>query len=140
MCIQSGSRAVRPENPGIRRHVRTSGSAESVRNLESSAPDCPSRCFLMVTDEVIRCHLSGRTEQGQEFVMGVYPMLLDETCYFLAIDFDGENWQDDTGAFLETCSRLDLPAALERSRSGNGRHVWIFFEQAIPASLARKLG
>ena len=102
--------------------------------------DCPSRCFLMVTDEVIRWHLSGRTEQGQEFVMGVYPMLLDETCYFLAIDFDGENWQDDTGAFLETCRRLDLPAALERSRSGNGGHVWIFFEQAIPASLARKLG
>ena len=102
--------------------------------------DCPSRCFLVVTDQVIRWHLSGRTEQGQEFVMGVYPMLLDETCYFLAIDFDGENWQDDTGAFLETCRRLDLPAALERSRSGNGGHVWIFFEQAIPASLARRLG
>jgi hypothetical protein len=50
--------------------------------------DCPSRCFLPVTDEVIRWHLSGRTEQGQDFVMGVYPMLQDETCYFLAIDFD----------------------------------------------------
>jgi superfamily II DNA or RNA helicase/very-short-patch-repair endonuclease len=102
--------------------------------------DCSFRCFLPVTDEVICRHLSGWTEQGQEFVMGVYPMLLDETCYFLAIDFDRENWQDDAGAFLETCRRLDLPAALERSRSGNGGHVWIFFEQAISASLARKLG
>jgi len=102
--------------------------------------DCSHRRLLPVTEEVIRWHLSGQAEQGQQFVMGVYPMLLDETCCFLAIDFDGENWQDDTAAFLETCRRLDLPAALERSRSGNGGHVWIFFEQAIPASLARKLG
>ncbi|HYZ75545.1 MAG TPA: hypothetical protein VE641_20870 [Chthoniobacterales bacterium] len=93
-----------------------------------------------MTDEVIRGHLSGQTDQGQGFVMGVYPMLLDETCYFLAIDFDRESWQDDAAAFLETYSRLDLPAALERSRSGNGGHVWIFFERAIPAHLARKLG
>ncbi|MBV8212079.1 MAG: DEAD/DEAH box helicase family protein [Verrucomicrobia bacterium] len=102
--------------------------------------DCAYRRFLPVTDEVIRWHLSGQTDQRQEFVMGVYPMLLDETCSFLAIDFDRENWQDDTVAFLENCRRLDVPAALERSRSGNGGHVWIFFEQAIPATLARKLG
>ena len=102
--------------------------------------DCPSRCFLPVTDDVIRWHLSGRGEQAQEFVIGVYPMLQDETCYFLAIDFDRENWQTDTDAFLETCHRLDLPAALERSRSGNGGHIWFFFEEAILASLARKLG
>src|SRR5258707_63184 len=102
--------------------------------------DCPSRCFLPVTDEVIRWHLSGRTEQGQDFVIGVYPMLQDETCYFLAIDFDRENWQTDTAAFLQTCRQFDLPAALERSRSGNGGHIWVFFEEAISASLARKLG
>ena len=72
--------------------------------------------------------------------MGVYPMLLDETCYFLAADFDDEHWQEDAGAFLDTCRRLSLPAALERSRSGNGGHVWFFFEEAISASLARKLG
>jgi superfamily II DNA or RNA helicase/very-short-patch-repair endonuclease len=102
--------------------------------------ECSFRCFLPVTDEVIRWHLSGRTEQGEEFVLGVYPMLLDESCYFLAIDFDRENWQGDTSAFLETCRRFDLSVALERSRSGNGGHAWIFFDQAIPASLARKLG
>ncbi len=72
--------------------------------------------------------------------MGVYPMLRDETCNFLAVDFDRENWQEDAGAFIETCRRLALPAALERSRSGNGGHVWFFFEEAISAGPARKLG
>jgi len=72
--------------------------------------------------------------------MGVYPMLQDEICHFLAVDFDRENWREDAGAFVETCGRLDLSAALERSRSGNGGHVWLFFEEAISASLARKLG
>jgi superfamily II DNA or RNA helicase len=72
--------------------------------------------------------------------MGIYPMLQDETCYLLAIDFDREDWQSDTGAFLETCYRFNIPAALERSRSGNGGHIWLFFEEAISASLARKLG
>ena len=88
----------------------------------------------------VRKHLSGRDDLGREFVMGVYPMLLDETCHFLAADFDGENWQADASAFLETCRQLDLPAALERSRSGNGGHVWLFFDEAISACLARKLG
>ena len=72
--------------------------------------------------------------------MGVYAMLLDETCFFLAVDFDGENWRQDVGAFTETCRLLDVPAALERSRSGNGGHVWFFFDEALPASLARKMG
>lgn len=102
--------------------------------------DCPNRRLLPVTDEVIRWHLSGRNDQGRDFVIGVYPMLQDETCHFLAVDFDRENWQEDAGAFLETCRQLDLPVALERSRSGNGGHVWFFFEEAISAGLARKLG
>jgi superfamily II DNA or RNA helicase/very-short-patch-repair endonuclease len=102
--------------------------------------DCPNRRFIPVTDEVIRWHLSGRDSQDRDFVMGVYPMLQDETCHFLAADFDKETWQEDAGAFLETCNRLSLPAALERSRSGNGGHIWLFFEEAISASLARKLG
>ncbi|MDB6131705.1 MAG: UvsW helicase [Verrucomicrobiales bacterium] len=72
--------------------------------------------------------------------MGMYAIMQDETCFFIAVDFDGEDWQRDAGAFLETCSRLRVRGALERSRSGNGGHVWFFFEDAIPASLARKLG
>jgi hypothetical protein len=66
-------------------------------------------------------------------------MLLDETCHFVAADFDEENWQQDAAAFFETCQRLSVPAVLERSRSGNGGHVWLFFEEAISATLARKL-
>jgi len=102
--------------------------------------DCPARRFLPVTDEVVYAHLAGRDAAGRDFVMGVYPMLLDETCYFLAADFDRKNWGEDARAFLETCRRFDVPAVLERSRSGNGGHVWVFFAEAVAAVLARKLG
>jgi superfamily II DNA or RNA helicase/very-short-patch-repair endonuclease len=102
--------------------------------------ECSHRAFLPVTNEVVRWHLSGRDELGRDFVMGVYPMLLDETCLFLAVDFDRESWQADAGAFVEICRKLDLPVALERSRSGNGAHVWFFFTEAVSASVARKLG
>lgn len=71
--------------------------------------------------------------------MGVYPMLLDETCFFLAVDFDKQSWREDAAAFMETCSSLEVAAVLERSRSGNGGHVWLFFQEPIAAALARKL-
>jgi hypothetical protein len=102
--------------------------------------DCPHRRFLPVTDPVIRWHLSGEDAEGKPFVAGVYPLLLDETCFLLAIDFDKAGWQEDSLAFMNACRRLDLPAALERSRSGRGGHVWLFFEEAVPAALARRLG
>ena len=102
--------------------------------------ECPHQRFLPVTDEVIRWHLSGEDSRGHPFVAGVYPMLLDETCFFLAIDMDKDNWRQDTEALMESCRRLALPAAVERSRSGNGAHIWLFFAEAIPAGLARNLG
>jgi len=102
--------------------------------------ECPNRRFLPVTDEAVRWHLSGRDDKGRDFVMGVYPMLQDETCFLLAADFDKERWREDAAAFLETCRQKSLPAVLERSRSGNGGHIWLFFEEAIPTGLARKLG
>jgi hypothetical protein len=102
--------------------------------------ECPNRRFLPVTDDVIRWHLSGCDPEGQSFVAGVYPLLQDETCFFLAVDFDKAGWREDAAALLETCRCLDLPAAFERSRSGRGAHVWFFFEEAIPAALARRLG
>jgi len=102
--------------------------------------DCPHQKWLAVTDDVIRRHLSGLDDRGRPFVAGVYPMLLDERCFFLAVDFDEGDWGADARAFLETCERLKVPAVLERSRSGEGGHVWVFFAEAIPATLARKLG
>jgi superfamily II DNA or RNA helicase/very-short-patch-repair endonuclease len=102
--------------------------------------ECPNRRFLPVTDDVIRWHLSGCDAEGQPFVAGVYPLLQDETCFFLAVDFDKADWREDAADFLETCRQLNLPVALERSRSGRGAHAWFFFEEAIPAALARRLG
>src|SRR5262249_46782067 len=98
------------------------------------------RRFLPVTDEVVRNHLSGQDHLGHPFTMAIYPMLLDESCLFLAIDLDGEGWQEDALALRESCKKLGLPFALERSRSGNGAHVWFFFGEAIPAGIARDLG
>lgn len=101
---------------------------------------CANRRFLSVTDEIIRQHLTGEDDRGREFVMGVYPMLLDETCFFLAADFDKNTWRDDAAAAMDTCRELRIPAAMERSRSGRGAHVWVFFEESISARLARDLG
>ena len=67
-------------------------------------------------------------------------MFRDETCFLLATDFDRASWQKVAGALLETCRRVELPVIPEGSRSGNGGHVWFFFEEALPAGLVRKLG
>jgi len=105
--------------------------------------DCPNQAFSALSDNVIASHLRG-TEAGRssgtEFVAGVYPVLVDETCWFLAADFDGNDWAPDALAYMETCRLKSVPAALERSRSGEGGHVWIFFSQPIPARDARQLG
>jgi len=66
--------------------------------------------------------------------------MLNETCHFLAIDFDDEGWQKDVSTLRDVCSSFNIPIAVERSRSGNGAHVWFFFEQPILASLARRFG
>ena len=96
--------------------------------------DCSNRRLSPLTDDVIRKHLGG------EITIGIYPLLQDETCYFLAIDFDRETWQDDVKAFLATCKLKNIPSYLERSRSGRGGHVWIFFSGPVRAVLARQLG
>jgi len=96
--------------------------------------DCGNRNLVPVTDEVIRNHLIGK------HIIGVYPLLLNETCWFLAIDFDKKTWQEDVVVFLRVCREIGVPAALERSRSGQGGHVWIFFDRPIEASIARKFG
>lgn len=100
---------------------------------------CPNRKFIPVSDNLIIRHLRGE-ERGREFVAGVYPFLKDETCRFLAADFDKDAWADDAQALLETCRARGIAAGLERSRSGNGGHVWIFFSDPVPARSARQLG
>jgi superfamily II DNA or RNA helicase len=101
---------------------------------------CPHSRFPPVTDEVIRQHLSGVDKLQKPFVAGIYPMLLDETCWFLAIDFDKATWREDAAACRDTCRALGLSLAVERSRSGKGAHLWLFFEEPLPAALARRLG
>jgi superfamily II DNA or RNA helicase/very-short-patch-repair endonuclease len=102
--------------------------------------NCPHQALLPVSDDSVRWHLSGCDDTGRDFVMGIYPMLRDETCFFLAVDFDKQNWQDDVAGVRETCRRLGLPAAVERSRSGRGGHLWLFFPEPLPAAVARRLG
>src|SRR4030066_184177 len=99
----------------------------------SQAPASP-RAFPPVTDQVVLDHLQGR------HVIGVYPLLPDETCFFLAADFDGPSWQEDVAAFVATCRRIGVPPAVERSRSGKGAHTWFFFSGPIAASAARRMG
>src|SRR5947199_8023113 len=102
--------------------------------------DCQHQRFLPITDEVIRWHLSGFDPAGQPFVAGVYPMFPEETCFYLAADSDKQGWREAAVAFLGTCRAIGIPAVLERSRSGHGGHVWFFFEEAISAASARRLG
>jgi superfamily II DNA or RNA helicase len=104
---------------------------------------CDHRQFIPLSESVIQKHLMGRDpadREGKDFTLGIYPLLLDETCWFLAVDFDKSTWQKDAHAFRETCALRGVPASLERSRSGNGAHIWIFFSEQVPARLARNLG
>ncbi len=96
--------------------------------------ECGNRSLIPVSDAVIYSHLAG------EKTIGVYPLLPDGTCYFLAVDFDKAEWREDAKAFAQSCRELDVPVALEISRSGDGAHAWIFFTTAVPARDARRLG
>jgi superfamily II DNA or RNA helicase len=94
--------------------------------------ECPQQAFAPVTDAALLDHLQGR------HVMGVYPLLHDETCWFLAVDFDGDAWTDHVHTFVETCRVHGVEPAVERSRSGHGGHTWFFFASAVQASVARQ--
>ncbi len=96
--------------------------------------ECPYRELLPLTDEIILKHLKG------EITLGIYPLLPGDLCNFLAIDFDKKTYEKDVIAFWNTCEELNIPIYVERSRSGNGAHAWIFFEESVSARMARKMG
>jgi len=99
-----------------------------------SCTKCPNKLYAPLDEHVIEDHLRGK------IITGVYPMLPDETCHFLAIDFDGDDWQNDISTLRAACMEFDIPVVVERSRSGSGGHMWFFFEELVSASLARKFG
>lgn len=98
---------------------------------------CPQRAFVPVSDRVVFWHLRGKDDEGRPFTMGVYPMLPDETVRFAAIDFDKASWREDAAAVRKAARELGHEAAVERSRSGNGAHLWFFFEEPVTARDAR---
>ncbi len=96
--------------------------------------DCGRRLLVPLTDQTIYDHLSGR------HTVGVYPLLADDSCHFLAVDFDDADWRSDARAFALSCRELGVPITLEISRSGNGAHAWVFFSAKVSARDARRLG
>lgn len=96
-----------------------------------SDPNVP---YSPLTKSIIFDHLKGNR------IIGIYPLLKDNTCFFLAVDFDKKEWKKDVLAFADACDEIQIPYHIERSQSGNGAHVWFFFEKQVPASLARKFG
>ena len=95
---------------------------------------CENKLYAALDEDVIENHLRGN------IVVGIYPMLPDETCRFLAMDFDEADWQKDITVLRNVCMGFNIPFAVERSRSGKGGHVWFFFENRLSAALARKFG
>jgi len=96
--------------------------------------NCKYRKFATLSDLVIESHLTGKE------IIGTYPMLPDDTCKFLVIDFDDGNWQEDVTVVRKVCTKKGIPVYVERSRSGNGAHMWFFFNDKIEAAIARKFG
>ncbi|MGF1761134.1 DEAD/DEAH box helicase [Photobacterium sagamiensis] len=96
--------------------------------------ECGNQAFKLLNQDAIYSHLSGQQ------TVGLYPMTEDNHCWLLAVDFDKKDWQEASIAYARACKQHQIDCLLERSRSGNGAHVWIFFERTIPAKAARQLG
>jgi superfamily II DNA or RNA helicase len=95
---------------------------------------CVHRRFVAFSEAEIRKHLEGRQ------TIGIYPLLADETCWLIAIDFDGKAWRDDVGAVCDAAAEANVPVLVERSRSGQGGHVWVLFSRPGVAAVARTIG
>ncbi|MCK9367204.1 MAG: DEAD/DEAH box helicase family protein [Metallibacterium scheffleri] len=108
--------------------------AEVCQKPRIKCADCAHRLLVPLSDAVIHDHLAGR------HTIGIYPLLKDDTCCFLAVDFDEAEWREDARAFVQSCDELGVSVTLEISRSGNGAHAWVFFSGRVPARDARRLG
>ncbi|MCF8225064.1 MAG: DEAD/DEAH box helicase [Bacteroidales bacterium] len=106
---------------------------ESHKAKGGTFKDYKEKKLKPISDEAIRSHLEGKS------TIGIYPLQEDNTSYFIAVDFDKSNWQESIKNLFKTCDNFNLPAYIEQSRSGNGGHLWIFFEESVPASQGRKL-
>jgi len=106
---------------------------EKHKALGGSFQNFKHKKLMPLTENAIRRHLSGAE------TIGIYPLLKSNTSWLLAVDFDKENWLDESRQFLKVCNRENISACLERSRSGDGGHVWIFFEDKYPAWKSRKI-
>lgn len=114
-------------SPGLcdRRHVRCS--------------ECPNRSLHAPDDRTLIKHFVGADSRCRD-VLGLYPMTADSTCWLLVADFDDDGWKEAAGVYRDACRRRELFCAVERSRSGHGAHVWMFFQEEVPAAEARTLG
>jgi superfamily II DNA or RNA helicase len=121
----------------------TSGYSPACRNEwvpgtcekpKTKCSECPNRAFLALDAETVEAHLRGNC------TIGSYAIRADDTCTFLACDFDGNGWQDGAASYQQVGMELGIDVAVERSRSGNGAHAWLFFREPVPARLARRLG
>lgn len=109
--------------------------------------DCPAKDYKELKISAILEHLNGRRKDCTD-VIGLYPLFPDCTCWFLVFDFDNHDedaapskgWQQEVDALREICSSAGVDALVERSRSGRGAHVWIFFSEAIQAAKVRRFG
>ncbi|MGL5639615.1 MAG: TOTE conflict system archaeo-eukaryotic primase domain-containing protein, partial [Cetobacterium sp.] len=101
--------------------------------LKRGCSNCQNKKYLPIDNKIIESHLRG------EIVVGIYPLLKDETCNFIAIDFDKKDWESSIKSLYLVCKENKIDALIERSRSGNGGHLWIFFSESVSASIARKL-
>ena len=138
MSIRSAGKTPGRAGRAMGRSAPTRGCRDSVARRGSIAAPVLTRhsgpAFREVTDRVIDRHLR------RCHTIGVNPVPSDGSCRFLAADFDRTTWWRDAGAFLDACRSREVPAALGRSRSGNGGHVRVFCAEPVPAALARRLG
>lgn len=135
--------ARRYENPkkgtsGYSPCCRNQWGSGCVLKQHKKCGECPAREHVPVSDEVVRWHLRGRDNAMKPFVMGVYPMAADETVRLAVVDFDASTWRRDALLVARKMRAMGLPVALEKSRSGRGAHLWLFFQSPVPAKGVRE--